>query len=373
MIGVLAACCAAAAMPSALAALVPSENTLSAVALIANYDSDGHFTGWGSGFFVDEGIVITNKHVIDDATYYRVFGLGADHVIDRNCYRTLTKSGVKINRDDDVAYMRAYLDCPHGTVYFANADPKAGDAISVLGFPFRTSFANSLVLSDVSGVVTGTGDGPWMTTDALLDFGNSGGPVVKDDKVVGVAVAKEVLADGTYVSGLFIPVSEIIRGLENANDPSFGYTPQMEQRNPAYQLPGLGGAAATTADCVRAMGDGAEAADNGQCRCKAGYHKDPTATMCAPNATSSRSASSSSSLRATVSTSAASRVSSSSDASTSQRASSTSRQSSTASSSPGALQQRTCERVLRLFAGNATMLGRVNARLQKRFSFTCTG
>ncbi len=37
------------------------------------------------------------------------------------------------------------------------------------------------------------------------------------------------------------------------------------------------------------------------------------------------------------------------------------------------LQVRTCTRVLRLFSGNATMMNRVNERLQKRFGFTCEG
>lgn len=32
---------------------------------------------------------------------------------------------------------------------------------------------------------------------------------------------------------------------------------------------------------------------------------------------------------------------------------------------------RTCERVMKWFRGNAKMLGRVNARLEKRFGFTC--
>ncbi len=37
------------------------------------------------------------------------------------------------------------------------------------------------------------------------------------------------------------------------------------------------------------------------------------------------------------------------------------------------LEQRTCTRVLKWFADDAKMLGRVNARLQKRFGFTCGG
>lgn len=345
---------------TASAARLPSENTKSAVAFIALYDSDGKFTGWGTGFFVDEGIVITNKHVIEGGYYYRVYATGEDGKVNLTCYRTLGRTGVKINRDDDVAYVRSYVDCPHGAVYFASADPKPGDAIGILGYPSRGKLSESIVLSHSTGSVTGKdADGPWMTTDAYLDYGNSGGPVVKDDRVVGVAVAKEVTSGGTYLAGLFVPVSQILAGLENANDPSFGYTPQFLQNNPAYTQTFNG--PATDDDCRVMLGDGGMAADSGGCKCGNGYKKDATGTMCVW-AGGSRSSSSSS-------VSSASSVSSSSSASSVSSVRSAS--SSSSAQNVSGFEARTCERVLKWFRGNRKMLDRVNVRLQKRFNFLC--
>jgi hypothetical protein len=269
--------------------------------LIANYDEEGLLTGWGSGFFVDEGIVITNRHVVEGSLYHRVFAMGSDGKIDVTCDRILSRSGIKINLEDDIAYLRAYIECPHGTVYFADDDPGTDEAISILGFPQKGKLKDSLELVQVTGTVTGKSDGPWLKTDAFLDFGNSGGPVLKGDEVVGVAVAKRIDENGDFVDGLFVPVSEVMRGLEHANDPSFGYTPQRMQNNPAYARP-VPGRNATDAECKASMGNGAARADSGGCRCLAGYRKNPAGTKCVTTQTSSTSSASSSlssGLRAT--------------------------------------------------------------------------
>jgi len=213
----------AAAIPVAVAA--PSASMKTSTVFIANYSDAGSFLGWGSGFFVDEGIVVTNKHVIQDGDWYRVYATGSDDKVDLACFKKITRSDVKINLDDDVAYMRVFLGCEHGTMRFA-LDPQEGDPVSVIGYPFRETIEASMELSVTSGEVTGYTYEGWLGTDAPLDFGNSGGPVVNDSEVVGVAVAKGVDAAGNYVTGYFIPSSVILDGLLYANDSRFGYTPQ---------------------------------------------------------------------------------------------------------------------------------------------------
>ena len=278
----------------------PSLNTKTSTVFIANYDANDSFIGWGSGFFVDEGIVVTNKHVIDAGMSYRVFATGENAEVDLQCYRDLTRSDVKINLDDDVAYMRVFLDCPHGAVFFADADPRTGDAIGVMGYPYKSTMAETLHLTIVGGTVTGGTDGAWLQTDAFLDFGNSGGPVVQGDRVVGVAVAKSVDQDGKYLSGLFVPVSVILHGLEYANTSTFGYTPQTQQKNPIYPSPEsemnrrrreaadpfdpapAAGEIASNSDCRSSLGDGGEATGFSGCRCKQNYHPDDAKTTCLP-------------------------------------------------------------------------------------------
>jgi len=214
-------------LPSVAAALsnLPTETTTATV-FIVNYNEDNQFKGWGSGFFVDEGIVVTNKHVIEAGDWYRVYATGADEKVDMMCYKKITKSDVRINLDDDVAYMRVFLDCDHGVLDFGD-DAWEGDSVSVMGYPYRGSAAASQELAVTSGTVNGFDDvDGWVLTDAPMDIGNSGGPVVSNGDVVGVAVAKGVDEDGNYVTSYYIPGSVILNGLLYANDSRFGYTPR---------------------------------------------------------------------------------------------------------------------------------------------------
>lgn len=204
---------------------LPSSVTTATV-FIVNYNADDQFIGWGSGFFVDEGIVVTNKHVIEAGDWYRVFATGADEKVNTLCHKIITKSDVKINLDDDVAYMRVYLDCEHGILDFAD-DAWEGDSVSVMGYPYRGSTALSQELSVTSGTVNGFNDTyGWVLTDAAMDLGSSGGPVLSNGGVVGVAVAKGIDEDGNYLTSYYVPGSVILDGLLYANDSRFGYTPR---------------------------------------------------------------------------------------------------------------------------------------------------
>lgn len=301
----------------AFAAEAPVDDVVkTSTVMIANYADDASktFLGWGSGFFVDEGIVVTNKHVIEGGDWYRVYVTGPDFAIDRTCSKNITKSDVKINLDDDVAYMRVFLPCEHSVVKFAQ-DPLEGDPAWVIGYPYRGSYEKSLTLLSTTGAVTGMSELGWMKTSAKLDFGNSGGPVANQSGVIGVAVAKGVAADGSYVTGYFIQSSTIESGLLYANDSRFGYTPQTGK--------------------------------------------------------SSLSRSSSSKSSSSSSVSSRSSSSSSRSSSSSSRSSVRSSSSSARSFMPTSFEGRTCTRVAKWFSKSPTMKARVNERLLKRFGFEC--
>lgn len=286
--------------------------TETSVVFIANYDDDKRFRGWGSGFFVDEGIVVTNKHVIDGGDWYVVYATDAEGAVDTSCKKNITRSDVKVNLEDDVAYMRVFLPCAHGALAFAD-DPEDGDPVWVLGYPYRGSLSKSMTLLTTSGSVTGESSLGWLRTDAALDVGNSGGPVVGEDGVVGVAVAKGIDANGDYVTGYFIQSTVIAQGLLYANDSRFAYTPgRMPQPRSAF---------------------------------------------------SSSSSSRASSVSSAPSSSARSSVRS--------RPASSARSSSVASFKPISFEGRTCQRVEKWFAKSDAMKERVNGRLLRRFGFAC--
>lgn len=288
-------------VPLASFAAEISSNTKSAVVFIAHYDKLGYFSGWGSGFFIDEGIVVTNKHVIESGKHFKIFATGSDNKVDLNCGKVITKADMKINLEDDVAYIRVYLDCPHGIVHFANDDPELGKEVSVLGFPSKETVEESLNLTVTQGQVTGTTYDDWLRTDAFMHSGNSGGPVVHDGKVVGVAVAKGTDSLGNFITGYFVPNSVIVAGLLYANNSTFGYTAQNLQNLPAYNPeasepeeepkatgtpfdPIPTGDIASNSDCQRSLGEGGQSTGYGGCKCKPSYHANEAKTTCLPGA-----------------------------------------------------------------------------------------
>lgn len=287
--------------PSATAEGI-SDNTKTAAVFIANYDKFGNFKGWGSGFFVDEGIVVTNKHVIEGKKQFKIFGTGIDGNVDFNCGKIVTKADMKINLEDDVAYIRVYLEnCDHGVVHFAKSDPELGAPVSVVGFPSEDTSEKTLELSETTGHVTGYTYDEWLRTDAYMHSGNSGGPVVHNGLVVGVAVAKGVDSQGNFTTGYFIPNSVIIKGLLYANNSTFGYTAQDLQENYKYDPPEdeekaakreaadpfdpvPTGDIASNLDCRRSLGEGGESTGVGGCKCKRSYHPNAARTTCLPGA-----------------------------------------------------------------------------------------
>ena len=342
-------------------------NAKMATVFVAKFNEEGNFIGWGSGFFVDQGVVVTNKHVVEGGRYFKVFPVESDDTVNLDCGRELGLSDVKVNLDDDAGYMRAFLDCPHGVLQFADDDPPQGESVTVLGYPARGTLTESLRLATSTGSVTGRTSDGWLTTDAYLHFGNSGGPVISRGKVVGVAVAKTTDASGKFVTGYFVPSSVILKGLLYANTSTFGYTPQDQQNNPAYPKslpygeegnpfdPPRQNPNASAGECRQSLGEGGEDTGYGGCRCKDVYHKNPAGNACVPGPEPSLQAPS------------ASVSSPSSESSTPPQSSSLEQPRRVQTP----FQLRTCARVMRWFSGNQKILDRVDARLEKRFGFRC--
>jgi S1-C subfamily serine protease len=282
------------ALPSPARADDLNANVRSSTVLIVSFDSKGKAYARGSGFFVDEGVVISNIHVIDaGGRYYRIFATGKDDAVDLHCYKDLTRSDIKLNLEDDIAYIRVYIDCPHGMVDFASKDPAIGDAIDIFGYPASSGVALTHTLGKVTeetvAGIRGDLRGSWFVTDGVIHGGNSGGPVTQEGKVVGIAVAAHVDDSRTALDGLFIPVSQIIQGLQNANSSALGFTRKLapiaqpsasqQSSDPFNPAPLGGGSVATSADCRASLGDGGEATgymknQGDGCRCRDSYHRE---------------------------------------------------------------------------------------------------
>lgn len=136
--------------------------------------------GFGSGFIISEdGYVITNAHVVDNATEIKV-GL--------NDRREYTATLVGSDPNSDIALLKLDAgDLP--TVTIGDSEKlKVGEWVLAIGSPF--GFEHTATQGIVSALARSLPDDtyvPFIQTDVAVNPGNSGGPLFNTEgEVVGV-------------------------------------------------------------------------------------------------------------------------------------------------------------------------------------------
>lgn len=137
----------------------------------------------GSGFLIDpSGIIVTNRHVIDGA--FRIMVTASEG--NEHWPATLIGGGRLI----DLAVLKINTGHPMAFLKFAADNAvRAGDPVLVIGNPLGlgTSVSGGLV-SALNRNLMNTPLDNYIQTDAAINHGNSGGPVLdRDGEVVGVA------------------------------------------------------------------------------------------------------------------------------------------------------------------------------------------
>lgn len=161
----------------------------------------------GSGFIVsEEGVVVTNHHVIADADEIEVvFQDGKRYPA------KLTGSDKKT----DIAVLKIETDAPLPYVNFGDSDTAdVGDWVIAIGNPFGLGGSVSV------GIVSARGrdirSGPYddfIQTDATINRGNSGGPLFNTKgEVIGVNSAIYSPTGGSVGIGFSIP-SELVANI----------------------------------------------------------------------------------------------------------------------------------------------------------------
>jgi putative serine protease PepD len=182
----------------------------------------------GSGFVIDKrGDIVTNEHVVDGARTIRV------------TFSDGTKASATVVGSDkttDIAVVRvtgikASMLTP--LTFADSAAVEAGDAVLAIGSPF--GLAETLTTGIVSGTdrtiesPSGATIGGAIQTDASINHGNSGGPLIDaDGDVVGVNAQIESDSGGSDGVGFAIPsntarsvAQQIIAG-ETVEHPQLG-------------------------------------------------------------------------------------------------------------------------------------------------------
>jgi serine protease Do len=167
----------------------------------------------GSGFIVSEdGLVLTNKHVIKDAR--------ADYVAITNNGKKYPVEIVDQDQFEDVAVVKIIgdKDMKFEVSVFGNSDSlKIGQRVIAIGNALA-EYENSVT----SGIVSALGRNlsafydigdeaenfyGLIQTDAAINYGNSGGPLLNlDGEIIGMNVAIE---DSAYKIGFAIPINDL--------------------------------------------------------------------------------------------------------------------------------------------------------------------
>jgi serine protease Do len=159
----------------------------------------------GSGFIIDPGgIVVTNNHVIGQAT---------DIKVKLKDGRELTASLVGSDEKTDLAVLRISPDKPLPAVAWGDSDAaRVGDWVIAIGNPF--GLGGTVTAGIISSRGRDLGAGPYddfIQIDAPINSGNSGGPLFNSEgKVIGVNTAILSPSGGSIGIGFAIP-SELAR------------------------------------------------------------------------------------------------------------------------------------------------------------------
>jgi serine protease Do len=174
----------------------------------------------GSGFVISrDGLVVTNYHVIEGATSVKV------HLGDRD-YTAEVKG---TDQATDLALLK--IDAGRDLRYLDLGDSdklRVGDWVMVIGNPLNLDKTVTTGVVSAKGRSIGiSGDSSFenfIQTDAAINFGNSGGPLVNmRGEVVGIATA---INWGAENIGFAVPVStlkEILPQLRDKGKVSRGY------------------------------------------------------------------------------------------------------------------------------------------------------
>lgn len=169
--------------------------------------------GSGSGLLIESGLILTNAHVAADATFLEVQRHGET--------KRYEAEVVYISHESDLALLRTKDNSAYKNIQPLTLGdlPKMQQQVEVYGFPIGGN-----TLSVTRGVVSRIEKQNYVHTgenlmaaqvDAAINFGNSGGPVISDGKVVGVAMQSGFLTENI---GYMIPTPIIRHVLDDIKD-----------------------------------------------------------------------------------------------------------------------------------------------------------
>lgn len=212
----------------------------------------------GSGFVISsDGLIVTNNHVIEGATSVKV------HLGDRD-YPAEVKG---TDKSTDTALLK--IDAGHPLRYLDLGDSdtvRVGDWVMVIGNPLNLDKTVTTGVVSAKGRSIGISDTSFenfIQTDAAINFGNSGGPLINmQGQVVAIATAINFGAENI---GFAVPINtlkEILPQLREKGRVSRGYL-GIGIRNLDYNQAQAWGLSNTDGALVQSVEPNTPAADAG--------------------------------------------------------------------------------------------------------------
>lgn len=143
----------------------------------------------GSGFIVNsDGLIVTNAHVVANKRGVRV------KLTNGETYNAIVQD---VDQAADIATIKINAKHPLPTLQLAqSSDVRQGEFVVAMGSPF--SLKNTITSGIVSSAQRGSKElglsnhnMEYIQTDATIDFGNSGGPLINlDGEVIGINTMK---------------------------------------------------------------------------------------------------------------------------------------------------------------------------------------
>ena len=182
---------------SIVAKVLPSVVNISVETLVSKNGAQERQQQVGTGFLIDpSGTIVTNKHVIAGAFRITVT------LYDQSQWHAKLLAAAQLL---DLAVLK--IDVGHSLPYlqFADSDrARIGDPLVVIGNPLGLGTSvSSGIISALHRDLSNTPIDDYIQTDAAINHGNSGGPVLdRDGHVLGVATILVTAAAGEGSNGL---------------------------------------------------------------------------------------------------------------------------------------------------------------------------
>src|SRR5258705_6562159 len=163
-------------------------------------DPLGPRRGAGTGFIIDpQGLILTNHHVVD----------GADRIMVRlTDGRNLHATRIGSDPDTDIALIK--VESPRPLPYAARGDSdslRVGEWVVAIGNPLAYEHTVTVgVVSFIGRKLFDTSLDRYIQTDAAINFGNSGGPLINArGEVIGINAA---ISSRAANIGFAVPINQ---------------------------------------------------------------------------------------------------------------------------------------------------------------------